>query len=172
MIPTPTSTPTPEISDPVDSEGGTITFDAEKIQIDIPQGAVDTETLFTYLSYSSPVYDTDRLQYAGISFQLNAKEVVSGDPVTTFEPPLQAIIHYDPASLVDLPEDSLKLYSWDADGAAWRDVVTACSGGDYVRDLGQDWFSVPLCHLSEFAVLGETPPDEPGYSIYLPLIIK
>jgi hypothetical protein len=149
-----------------------VTFDQEKIQIAVPEGALDTETQFTYLSYSSLAYSTGGMGYAGISFQLTAQQTVSGDPVTTFDLPLQVTVHYDPVSLGDLPEESLRLYFWDADGAAWQDVVTTCSGGDYDRNFDQNWFSVPLCHLSEFAVLGETPSGETGYSIYLPLIMK
>jgi len=101
-----------------------------------------------------------------------AQEADSGDPVTTFDPPLQVTVHYDPVSIGDLPEDSLRLYFWDADGAAWKDVVTTCSGGDYDRNFVENWFSVSLCHLSEFAVLGDSPADGDGYSIFLPLIMK
>jgi hypothetical protein len=165
-------TPTPETSDPIGSEGGTVTFDEEKIEIDVPQGALVAETQFTYLPQSSPPYSTGGLRCAGISFQLSAYEMVSGDPVTTFDPALQVTIYYDPAYLGEISEDSLKLFYWDADGATWWDVVTTCTDGDYVRNFDQHWFNVPLCHLSEFAVLGETPADGAGYSIYLPLMMK
>jgi hypothetical protein len=168
----PTPKPTLETSDPVGSEGGSVTFDAEKIQIDVPQNTLDSETQFTYLAHSSPPYSTGGLRCAGISFQLSAHEMVSGDPVTTFDPELQVTIRYDLASLGDLPAESLRLYYWDTNSALWQDVVTTCMGGAYERNFDQHWFSVPLCHLSEFAVLGETQPGEPGYNIYLPLMIK
>jgi len=103
---------------------------------------------------------------------LTAQKTVSGDPVTTFDPPLQVTIYYDPASLGDLMADSLRLYYWDVASAAWQDVVTTCTEGDYERNFEQHWFSVPLCHLSEFAVLGDGLAEEGGYSIYLPLILK
>jgi hypothetical protein len=63
-----------------------VTFDQEKIQIAVPEGALDTETQFTYLSYSSLAYSTGGMGYAGISFQLTAQQTASGDPVTTFDP--------------------------------------------------------------------------------------
>jgi len=133
---------------------------------------LDAETQFTYTPESSPAHSTGTLQYAGISFQLTAHETVSGDPVTTFDPPLQVTIHYDPASLGDIPADSLRLYYWEADGAYWRDVVTTCLGEEYERDLDAHWFKVSICHLSEFAVLGLGPTEEAGFNIFLPLIMK
>ena len=170
--PTPAATDTPEISDPVSSEGGTVSFDEEKIEIVVPQGALDAEIQFTYLPYSIPSYGTGDLSLAGINFQLTAQETVSGDPVTTFDPPLQLTVYYDPAALGDISADSLSLYFWDAESGTWRDVVTTCAGGNTVRNIDQNWFSVPLCHLSEFAVLGANPTDEAGFSTFLPLIMK
>ena len=147
-----------------------MSFDDQKIEIDVLQGTLDAETQFTYSSGSNLAHDTGTLAYAGISFQLTAQETVSGDPVTTFDPPLQVTIHYDPAALGDVPADSLRLYSWDTDRASWRDVVTTCIGGEYDGNVDQNWFRVTLCHLSEFAVLGFRPIEKAGFNIFLPLI--
>jgi len=112
------------------------------------------------------------LLFAGISFQLTAHETGSGDTVTTFDPPLQLTIYYDPDSLGDISADSLRLYYWEDNDDSWRDVITTCDDGVYDRDFEDHWFSVPLCHLSEFAVLGFGPTLGAGFSIFLPLIMK
>lgn len=93
-------------------------------------------------------------------------------PITTFDPPLEVTIHFDPSSLGNIPEDSLRLYLWDADGEVWQDVVTFCASGEYLRVEGQHWLRSPLCHLGEFAILGDTLPVEPGIRIFLPLIVR
>jgi hypothetical protein len=169
---TPTPTPTPEISNPIGTGGGTVTFDEEKIEIDVPQGTLGSETQFTYLPQSIPTNSSGTLLFAGVSFQLTAHETGSGERVTAFDPPLEVTIHYAPAALGEIMADSLRLYFWDDAADSWRDVVTTCAGGDYERDFEAHWFRVPLCHLSEFAVFGYRPPAGPGFSIYFPLFTR
>jgi hypothetical protein len=50
-------------------------------------------------------------------------------------------------------EDTLGLYYWDS---LWLDALSTCSEGTYTRDLETNTFSLPICHLSEFAVLGQS----------------
>ena len=71
--------------------------------------------------------------------------------------PVTVTIHYNPATLGGLSENSLTLFRWD--GSAYVDA--AC--GAYVRDLTHHVLQVPICHLSQFAVAG-TP------SLFLPLV--
>jgi len=85
--------------------------------------------------------------------------------VTTFAPPLVIAISYDEESLGVIPEISLFLYYWDETQSAWLDAATTCEGGEYTRNLAENWLSLPICHLSEFA-LGE------GHTLYLPLIAR
>ena len=147
-------------------------FAGEKLEVDVPPGTLNAETQFTYQPQSGCSQPTGALGYAGISFQLTAHTTGSGESVTTFDPPLQVTIHYDLALLGDVTEDSLRLYFWDTDSTTWRDVVTTCAGGAYVWDLDAHWFRVPLCHLSEFAVLGQRLQAGNGFSIFLPLVTK
>jgi hypothetical protein len=48
-----------------------------------------------------------------------------------------------------MDEETLLLEVWT--GSGWEDA--ACDG--YERDLDANWVSVEICHLSEFALLGE-----------------
>ncbi len=75
-------------------------------------------------------------------------------------------LHYDKAYLGVIPEDQLSIVYWDESQSSWLDAVTTCPDGEYTRNLEEDWLSVPLCHLSEFALLGES------NRLYLPLITR
>jgi hypothetical protein len=72
-------------------------------------------------------------------------------------------LEYDESSLGGLDEESLLLMYWDESLSQWIDG--AC--GPYDRHPADDWLSVPICHLSEFALV-----IPPTFSIYLPLISR
>jgi hypothetical protein len=144
----------------IDSGGGTIHSDDGAITIIVPVGAVADLTKFTLTHRASPGHSIGSLGYAGISFQLLAEDAL-GNPVTAFGRPLTVIIQYDPAALRGITEETLMLYSWD--GTTWVDA--AC--GPYGREMANQ-FTVEVCHLSEFAVLGALE----GYQIFLGLILR
>jgi hypothetical protein len=106
------------------------------------------------------------LDFAGNSFELTAWDETE-QPVTTFAQPLVIAISYDEESLGVIPEISLFLYYWDETQAAWLDAATTCEGGEYTRNLAENWLSLPICHLSEFALVGGE-----EYTLYLPLITR
>ena len=114
---------------------------------------LDGATTFSFTPQPEPTYDTGWLSFANASFQLSAEDAV-GDPVTAFDPPIIVTIYYTDADITGIPENSLSLYYWDSASSTWLDAVTTCPGGEYTRDLDGNSFSLPVCHLTEFAVLG------------------
>jgi hypothetical protein len=131
-------------------------YDGE-ISITVPGGAVKSGTVFTLKPIPSPKYAIGKYLSAGISFMLTA---VDGDgPVSMFDPPLNLVIQYDPKELGDITESLLLLYNWDPIKETWQD--SACS--PYDRS-GYNQFSVDICHLSEFSVLGVQEPPTDSHS--------
>jgi Leucine-rich repeat (LRR) protein len=146
--------------------GGTIVSNDGNTEIVIPTGAVSGDIDFLFDPQRFPSHGADGLVFARNSFELTAEDSL-GNPVIAFNSPITATIAYDEGTLGEIAEDSLRLYYWDESASAWLDVATTCPGGVYTRDLTANWLSVPLCHLSEFALMGEI-----VYSTYLPLIIR
>ncbi len=147
----------------IGSEGGEITSLDQVTQVTVPAGALTGDTTFTYTPQTSPSHDFGNLSFTQNSFQLSAVDG-SGNPVTTFTQPLNVTIAYD-ETILDVPEESLQLYYWDTGANVWRDAVTTCPDGVYTRDLTANTFSLGICHLSEFAVLGGAP------RIFLPIVL-
>ncbi len=146
--------------------GGTITSNDEKTEIEVPPDAVEGEVTFTFEPQPSPSYDTGSLSFIGNSFELTAADSLA-NPITTFDVPLTITLYYDEASLGDITEDNLRLHFWDAGMSAWMDVAGTCPAGTYTRDFNANWLSVPVCHLSEFALLGEV-----RQLIFLPMVSR
>lgn len=142
--------------------GGTVVSNDGNTEIDIPAGAA--EGLFTILfaPQPDPSQDIGVLNFAGDSFELTAFNELG--PVVSFAQPLTLTLQYDQASLGVIPEDSLILYYWDTDLLDWVDAASTCEGGTYTRNLEEDWLSLPICHLSEFALLGDS------FDLFLPTI--
>ncbi|MBW6467383.1 MAG: hypothetical protein K0B06_12820, partial [Brevefilum sp.] len=150
--------------------GGTIISNDGNTEIAIPPDAVAGAVTFTFAPQPAPAYDTGTLDFAGNSFELTAQDSL-GEPITTFAQPIIITLYYDEADLGDVPEENLFLFYWDEDSLAWMDVVTTCESGAYTRDLEEDWLSVPICHLSQFALMSLE--EEPFlFEIFLPLITK
>jgi hypothetical protein len=77
-------------------------------------------------------------------------------------------IHYTDTDVAGLDEASLVLEYWNVSENAWEDV--AC--GPYDRHPDENWLSVPICHLSRFALFGVEPRQEEQHQLYLPVILK
>ena len=142
--------------------GGTVVSNDGNTEIAIPPGAVDGAFTILFAPQPDPSQDIGVLNFTGNSFELTAS--IGEDPVTSFEEPLTLTLQYDEASLGVIPEDTLRLYYWDTDQLAWVDAVSTCESGSYTRNMEEDWLSLPLCHLSEFALLGDS------FDLFLPTI--
>jgi hypothetical protein len=53
------------------------------------------------------------------------------------------------------------------DGNAWVDIRESCPSSIFEQDLDSNKFTTSICHLSQFALLGEQMP-----LIYLPLVFR
>lgn len=152
----------------IGTAGGTISSNGGDISIEIPSGSLSEEITFEFIPLAGPTEGPPRnFAFAGTSFEILAR---MGEVIVhpTFDPPMVVEIHYDESELDGLAENKLLLNYWDIALLSWVDAADSCLGGagyTYYPEL--DYFTVEICHLTEFAVMGET-----GMDIYLPLIIR
>jgi hypothetical protein len=146
--------------------GGGIQSNQDQIIITVPNGALDGAAEFEFYPLKWPTKPMGSLSFARIGFLLTAEYTATGFPVVDFNELVTIRITYAPDSIGLTDPDTLRLYAWDGD--AWVDVVTGCPGSTYTRPADQDWFEVGICHLTEFAMMGEFD----GYLIYFPLISR
>lgn len=142
--------------------GGTVVSNDANTEIVIPAGAFEGTVTFLFAPQPNPGHLTGNLESTGKSFELTAMLVET--LVTSFDPPLTLTFHYDQDLLGPIPEDTLALYYWDNSLLEWVDAITTCPGAEYARNQVENWLSLPLCHMSEFALMGEP------IRVYLPLI--
>jgi Leucine-rich repeat (LRR) protein len=150
----------------VDSTGGVLTALDDRTSIIIPAGTLSDFTTFTFTPLPAPTYDPGELVVAHHNFKLAAEDIY-GVPVETFNPSLIVTLTYLDVDIVRTYEASLLLYYWNSGIPAWMDAVSTCSGGAYTRNLVNNTISLPLCHLSEFTVLGQPFPHN-----ILPLVVR
>lgn len=141
--------------------GGTST------RIAVPPGAVTGTTVMVYTSLVSPTHSISPMfGFANHAFALEAYVGGVLQAGLVFSQPITVTIHYSDADIVEVDESTLALYYWNS--SQWADAATTCTPPSaYGRHLGDNWLAVPICHLSDWALLGSR-----VYKIYLPLIIK
>jgi hypothetical protein len=149
------------------TSGGSLVSNDTNTEITVPPDAVSGDVTFLFVPQPQPTQEIGTHNFAGYSFELTAWDSFS-NPVTTFSEPLIFTIHYDEASLGSIGEGTLCLYYWEDTLSTWVDVVTTTIGGTYTRNLDENWLSVPVGHLSEFALLGVVL----DFNYYLPLILQ
>jgi hypothetical protein len=77
-------------------------------------------------------------------------------PNFTFAAPVTLTLHYTDADIKGIVEKKLRLYYWDTDKGKWADAANTCTPiSDYTRDPVNNTLTVQICHLSEFALLGD-----------------
>ncbi len=119
--------------------------------IEIPAGAVTDVTTLIYTPIHSPTQPAPAdMRFSDNVFTLEAYLDPILQPSYIFKTPVTITIHYTDTNMTEAEEAALVLEYWD--GEAWVDA--ACDVPDpYVRDLVANRLSVPLCHLSPFALL-------------------
>ncbi len=130
----------------------------------LPAGSVTETTILVYTVVPYPTQPfSSELAFAGHAFDITT--YTGGPEIGTLAKPVTVNVDYGD-SLAGVDVDSVRLYYWT--GEIWRDAATTCSPvSSYVNAAG--YVRVPICHLSEFALLG-TPKS--GQPIYLPLVIR
>jgi hypothetical protein len=129
--------------------------------LQVPAGAVTQSIELRYTARAEAGYaSASPYQFAGQAFDLEA--VRDDQPLETFsfERPVTVSVEYQEQARGPAIETTLVLMRWN--GSQWED--TAC--GDYLRNPVTNRLEVPLCHLSRFALFGET------MKVYLPLVLR
>ncbi len=135
----------------VDDQGYTTT-------VEIPAGAV-TDTLTLILTpLDGPTHPTVPFLFAGHAFLLEIYKGPYVQPGYVFKEPISITLHYSDEDVAGLDEAVLALYVWT--GGTWEDA--ACNG--YERHPAENWLAVEICHLSQFALLGQGQPVAVGGS--------
>jgi hypothetical protein len=132
--------------------------------VQAPSGAVTapTDLLYTPVATAAP---PSGFAFAGHAFNLDAYRDGTLLAGFVFEQPINITIHYSPADVAVVDPTALVLMVWN--GNAWVDAATTCAPPSvYNRHPDENWLSVPVCHLSRFALFG------PTHSIYLPLVFR
>ncbi len=128
----------------------------------VPPDLLSETTTFVFaLRVEPPQPISPSLGFAGRAFLLEAYQAGKLVPGLVFAEPLTVTIHYSPTDVVGLDPNSLALLTWR--GSGWKDA--ACRPIALHPDEG--WLAVPICHLSEFVLVGER-----EHQIYLPLILR
>ena len=132
--------------------------------VQAPSGAVTApiDLLYTPVATTAP---PSGFAFAGHAFNLDAYRDGTALAGFVFEQPITITIHYSPADVAVVDPTALVLMYWN--GSAWVDVTTTCTPPSvYNRHPDQNWLSVPVCHLSRFALFG------PTHGIYLPVVSR
>ncbi len=115
--------------------------------LQVPAGAVGAATDLIFTPVTSPA-NPSVFSFAGHAFNLEAYQNNQLQSPFTFTQPVVVTIHYTAGDIAGLDPNHLTLLYWNKTALAWQDA--AC--GAYVRNLPGMAFSVPICHLSDFAV--------------------
>ncbi len=147
------------------AEGGTLISNDGRTTLVIPAGAVEGEVTIILKptpkasGFMSP-FVSARNDFEVLAFDAN------GAAVTEFDQPLTFTLHYEDGDIGMIPEDSLAVHYFDVGQQRWLDAVTTCADGGYSRNPEANMLSLPVCHLTEFAFVGE------GFYSHLPLILR
>ena len=129
-----------------------------------PAGVVtQTTTLFLTPTVASAGAG---MTFAGHAFELEAYQNGPPQPGFVFSTAVTVTIQYSELDVRLVSEESGLVLGWWT-GDEWLDAADTCDPPSaYERDLGGRALSLPICHLSTFALFG------PTESVYLPLVAK
>lgn len=130
------------------------------LRLEIPADAI---TLTNVRLVCSPLVDAQTRPYiwAGQAFRLEAYQGENHLPGFRFARPITVGMAYNEARLHGEPETAIHLRTWQWSQARWTTDGIALMA----RNPAQNWFTVTLAHLSDYAVV--TPPRS-----FLPLVLR
>jgi PKD repeat protein/subtilisin family serine protease len=152
-------------------EGGAVEFTLNgdtNVKATIPAGSVTTQTTIQVTS-NPEVRQPNGFNLLGESFDIHA--IQDGNLVASFlfSNPITLYFEYADRQLTNIQENTLKLYLWDEGSNQWIDAAESCApASTYTYNLTENWFSVNICHLSQFAIFGESGSQ----SIFIPLVMN
>jgi uncharacterized repeat protein (TIGR01451 family) len=142
-------------------DGGTLVYtdgEGRTIKVEVPAGAVSETVTLVLTPLDGPTHPTAPLFFAGQAFTLELYQDGVRQLGYVFGEPVLITIHYSDEDVAGIDEATLALDVWT--GGAWEDA--ACDG--YQRHPDENWLSVEICHLSQFALLGQGQPVPVGGS--------
>lgn len=131
--------------------------------IHIPPQAVSTTTELLYTEVTAPATSPSGYVFAGKAFALDAYQDGAAQESFTFAKAITLTLEYSDADVAGLDEATLTLEYWA--GTEWEDA----SCGAIMRNMVENWLSIPICHLSSFVLYGR-PSQVQGQFVYLPLL--
>ncbi len=153
--------------------GGAFTFtdsQGTETKITAPPGSVAKPTTLSYLPLENfPQPFPGWFSFADLAFSLDAYQSGTLMVDFTFAVPVTLTFNYSNDLVDGLDEANLKLTYWDENAETWYDVTETCSpSSTYIRDLAENRLSVPICHLSRFALFDIGIENK----IFLPLVLR
>lgn len=145
--------------------GSVLSYDGKTL-ITVPAGAAGADFYLEYTPMRAPTHPVEPLASANRSFDLSAFDI-QNNPITQFTLPLTIRVTYDEEKLENVKEYTVGLYYWNTVGASWEDAASTCPGGVTSRNLGENWISLPVCHLCEYGLLGTGLVKN-----YLPMLLR
>jgi hypothetical protein len=131
--------------------------------VDVPENAFSQPLTLSFIPQPWPTQPSSMV-FGNLSFQLIAEDG-SGNRLRVFDLPLEVTISYTEENLGGADEQTLLLMYWDEEEGIWKDAATTCDpSSGYTRNTDENWFSLKVCHLTEFGVFS------PPLKIYLPLV--
>lgn len=143
-----------------DTEGTVTSIAIPELSVTDPVTLVYTP--LSHLTQSAPA----GFIFAGLAFELNACQGTELQPDFQLAAPISVTIVYSDSLVTGLNEESLTLNYWDEGTGTWEDGAATCDPiSIYTRVPAENRLSVPICHLSQFALFSR-------YRIYLPLVLR
>jgi len=137
--------------------------------VEVPAGAVAQNTTLSYYPLVASAYAAPQGKTLVRPFRLTAALQGVPQAAFAFNTPVILTVRYDDASLSSIwDEAALNLYRW-VEGTGWQPAQESCPEGqrNYQVDRATNTVVVHICHLSEFALIGDT-----KHIVYLPLVLK
>lgn len=145
---------------------GLLATDGSAITVTVPAGAVPYPTALALAPLAEPADAPDGLLFAGRSFALDAYRDSVLLEGFAFDTPVTMTLTYTDDQVAGVDEGTLALYV--REGTAWVDAATTCAPpSSYLREPDANRLTVPICHLSEYALFGEA-----SYKAFLPLVMR
>ena len=151
---------------PCDSGGEIISRDG-RIEVVIPAEACDGELDVLLAPFSKPSHAYLPMFWANNGFELTAWNEQGA--VTQFQKSLGFTLYYADDEIGPLPEEQLAVEMYMEDYRVWSDAICTCPGGEYTRNVDDNWVRLPVCHLTEFGLFNI--PEMP-FRLYIPIANK
>ncbi|MBE2199291.1 MAG: PKD domain-containing protein [Anaerolinea sp.] len=140
--------------------------DGRVISVTLPGTAITDTIKLLFDLWETPEPPT-AMGYAGHAFTLSAYRQGVRLPGYPFAAPVTILLTYQDADVAGLDETSLVLMVHSGD--EWQDAATTCTPpSGYTRSPAQNWLSLDICHLSNFALFAHSSSS----ALYLPLILN